>query len=114
MFDDTIDYYDNNKRLPRKIKRTQWKQNACGCADEPATTESVPKDMTKTPRKDGKGYEEWRRRRKMEMKEKTKRERRSEHLFPSSQRGSGPPNTSPPRFVDAPTLLPKKKEKKEA
>jgi hypothetical protein len=47
LFDDTIDYYDNNKRLPRKIKRTQWKQNACGCADEPATTESVPKDMEK-------------------------------------------------------------------
>jgi hypothetical protein len=56
------------------------------------------------------------------MKEKTKerereRERekkKSEHLFPSSQGGSGPPSSSPPRFVDAPTLLPRKKEKKEA
>lgn len=37
----------------RSKKHVQWKQNACGCADEPATTEPVPKDTTKTSRKDG-------------------------------------------------------------
>jgi hypothetical protein len=49
-----------------------------------------------------------------EREREREKKKKSEHLFPSSQGGSGPPSSSPPCFVDAPTLLPRKKEKKEA